>query len=129
MSLPLDTLARGARSRRISHAEMATIAAIVGLVGVPFSMAGAELTSHFARRRVIVSVMLLSVVASTPVMFCGTARTKHRAPGTDQRLAEATAARPAPNPQSGRLQPVAPSSGRLKPAPTSSGRLSPSPKS
>jgi hypothetical protein len=61
-------------------------------------MAGAERTSHVAGRRGIVSVMLLSVVASMLVMLGGTARTKHRAPGTDQRLAEATAARPAPNP-------------------------------
>jgi MFS family permease len=40
-----------------------TLAAIVGLIGVPASMAGAELTSHMPRRRVIVSVMLLSIVA------------------------------------------------------------------
>ena len=42
----------------------ATLAAIVGLIGVPASIAGAELTSTFRRRRVIASVMLLSAGVS-----------------------------------------------------------------
>jgi MFS family permease len=46
----------------------ATIAAIVSLVGVPASIAGAELTGYASRRRVIVTVMLSSVVVSLLVV-------------------------------------------------------------
>ena len=46
----------------------ATIAAVVSLIGVPASLAGAELTSHAPRRRVIVTVMLTSIVASLLVV-------------------------------------------------------------
>jgi MFS family permease len=42
----------------------ATIAAIVGLIGVPASMAGAELIGRYSRRRIIVTVMLVSVALS-----------------------------------------------------------------
>jgi MFS family permease len=47
---------------------VATIAAVVGLVGVPASMAGAELVSHVPRRRVIITVMLVSIAASLLVV-------------------------------------------------------------
>jgi MFS family permease len=46
----------------------ATIAAIVTLVGVPSSIVGAELTGRARRRRVIVTVMLLSIPASLLVI-------------------------------------------------------------
>jgi len=46
----------------------ATIAAVVSLIGVPASLAGAELTSHAPRRRVIVTVMVASVGASLLVV-------------------------------------------------------------
>ena len=48
--------------------SVATLAAIISLVGVPSSLAGAELTGYASRRRVIVSVMLLSIVASLLVV-------------------------------------------------------------
>ncbi|MEO5896855.1 MAG: MFS transporter [Vicinamibacterales bacterium] len=41
-----------------------TLAAIVALIGVPSSLLGAELTAHLPRRPVIISVMLLSILAS-----------------------------------------------------------------
>jgi MFS family permease len=47
---------------------VATLAAVVTLVGVPSSLAGAELTSHAPRRRVVVIVMLLSIAASMLVI-------------------------------------------------------------
>lgn len=47
---------------------VATIAAIVSLVGVPASIAGAELTAHAPRARVIVTAMALSIVASLLVL-------------------------------------------------------------
>jgi MFS family permease len=46
----------------------ATIAAIVSLVGVPASMAGAELTAYASRRRVITTIMLSSIVVSLLVV-------------------------------------------------------------
>ena len=46
----------------------ATIAALVALVGIPASMAGAEATSRVERRRLIVLVMVLSVAASLLVL-------------------------------------------------------------
>jgi MFS family permease len=46
----------------------ATIAAIVSLVGVPASLAGAELTSYASRRRVITTIMLSSIGASLLVV-------------------------------------------------------------
>jgi len=47
---------------------VATVAAIVGLVGVPASLAGAELTGYVARRRIIITVMLASVAVSLTVV-------------------------------------------------------------
>lgn len=46
----------------------ATIAAIVSLVGVPASMAGAELTACASRRRVIITIMLSSIGVSLLVV-------------------------------------------------------------
>ena len=46
----------------------ATLAAIAGLIGVPASIAGAELIGHHSRRRVIVTVMLFSIALSATVM-------------------------------------------------------------
>ena len=45
-----------------------TIAALVALVGVPASLAGAELTARVERRRLIVTVMIASVAASLLVL-------------------------------------------------------------
>lgn len=47
------------------------LAAVVALAAVPASLAGAELTVHLPRRRVVVGVMLLSIVASLAVMPAG----------------------------------------------------------
>ena len=46
----------------------ATIAALVAVIGIPSSIAGAELTSRVERRRLIVVVMLCSVLASLVVL-------------------------------------------------------------
>ena len=46
----------------------ATIAALVAVIGIPSSIAGAELTSRVSRRKLIVAVMLCSVVASLLVL-------------------------------------------------------------
>ena len=46
----------------------ATIAALVAMIGIPSSIAGAELTSRVDRRRLIVAIMLGSVVASWLVL-------------------------------------------------------------
>ena len=50
-----------------SPVSAATLAALVSLIGVPASIAGAELIGTLRRRRLIVSVMLLSVAASSLV--------------------------------------------------------------
>lgn len=42
----------------------ASLAAVISLVGVPASIAGAELTTRIDRRRLVTSVMLVSAVAS-----------------------------------------------------------------
>jgi MFS family permease len=47
---------------------VATIAAVVSLIGVPASLAGAELTARIQRRRLIIGVMMLSIVASVAVV-------------------------------------------------------------
>ena len=52
----------------VSPIGITTIAAIVSLVGVPASLAGAEWTGRAPRRRVILTIMLLSVAASLLVM-------------------------------------------------------------
>ena len=49
---------------RGTFASPATLAAIIGMVGVPASLAGAELSARIDRRRVILGVMLCAVVAS-----------------------------------------------------------------
>jgi MFS family permease len=51
-----------------SPLAVATIAAIVSLIGVPASLAGAELTGRIQRRRLIIGVMVLSIVASLAVV-------------------------------------------------------------
>ena len=51
-----------------SPVAVATLAAVVGLIGVPSSLAGAEMTSRFARPRLIVSIMMLSIVWSLLVV-------------------------------------------------------------
>lgn len=48
--------------------SVATLAAIVSLLGVPSSLAGAELTSRAPRRRIIITVMLTSIVVSMLVV-------------------------------------------------------------
>ena len=48
--------------------SVATLAALVSLVGVPASLAGAELTTTFLRTRLIVAVMCLSILASLLVV-------------------------------------------------------------
>jgi MFS family permease len=48
--------------------SVATLAAVVSLVGVPSSLAGAELTGRASRGRVIITVMVLSIAASLLVV-------------------------------------------------------------
>jgi MFS family permease len=48
--------------------SVATLAAMVALIGVPSSLAGAELTTHAPRRRIIITVMVASIVASLLVL-------------------------------------------------------------
>lgn len=65
--VPFVVFCQGVRESE-SPLGVATVAAIVGLVGVPASMAGAELTTHAPRRRVIITVMLVSIAASLLVV-------------------------------------------------------------
>jgi MFS family permease len=51
-----------------SPVAVATLAALVSLVGVPSSLAGAELTSRAPRRQIIISVMLASILISLLVV-------------------------------------------------------------
>ena len=51
-----------------SPIAVATLAAVVSLIGVPSSLAGAEMTTRIARPRLIVSIMLLSIVGSLLVV-------------------------------------------------------------
>lgn len=51
-----------------SPLAVATVAALVSLIGVPASLAGAELTTRIGRRRLIVGVMALSILASLAVV-------------------------------------------------------------
>jgi MFS family permease len=46
----------------------ASIAALVAMIGIPSSMAGAELTTRVERRRLIVTVMLCSIAVSLVVL-------------------------------------------------------------
>jgi predicted MFS family arabinose efflux permease len=48
-------------------AAPATLAAVIGLVGVPASLAGAELSARLDPRRLILAIMLLSAAASVAV--------------------------------------------------------------
>jgi MFS family permease len=56
-----------ARQGRAAFASAATLAALIALVGVPASLAGAELTTRIDRRRLVLLVMLLSAVTSVLV--------------------------------------------------------------
>jgi MFS family permease len=49
---------------RATFAGAATLAALVALVGVPSSLAGAELSARVDRRRLVTAVMLLSALSS-----------------------------------------------------------------
>jgi MFS family permease len=51
-----------------SPVAVATLAALVSLVGVPSSLAGAELTSRAPRRQIIICVMLGSILISLLVV-------------------------------------------------------------
>jgi MFS family permease len=51
-----------------SPVSFATLAALVSLVGVPASIAGAELSTYLRRRKLIVNVMVASVLASLLVV-------------------------------------------------------------
>jgi MFS family permease len=51
-----------------SPLAVATVAALVSLIGVPASLAGAELTTKVRRHRLITGVMALSIVASLMVV-------------------------------------------------------------
>jgi MFS family permease len=52
---------------RGTFAGAATLAAIIALVGIPASLAGAELSARVDRRRLILVVMLLSAATSVAV--------------------------------------------------------------
>lgn len=51
-----------------SPLSVATLAAIVSLVGVPASLAGAEMTTRIPRAKLIVAIMLMSILVSMLVM-------------------------------------------------------------
>jgi MFS family permease len=51
-----------------SPLPVATLAAVVSLVGVPASLAGAEMTTRMPRARLIVGIMLMSIVCSLLVI-------------------------------------------------------------
>lgn len=65
--VPFVVFCEGLRGSR-SPVAFATIAALVSLIGVPASLAGAEMTSRWERPRLIGRVMLLSIVASLLVV-------------------------------------------------------------
>ncbi len=65
--VPFIVFCQGVRGNA-SPVSVATLAAIVSLVGVPASMAGAELTTRLPRTRLIATVMLLSIVTSLLVV-------------------------------------------------------------
>ena len=65
--VPFVVFCEGIRGTQ-SPLSVPTLAAVVSLVGVPASMAGAELSTKFVRTRLIVTVMVLSIVASLLVM-------------------------------------------------------------
>lgn len=57
------------RLGRPGFGSAATLAALIALVGVPASFAGAELTTRIDRRRLVLTVMLLSSATSIAVGF------------------------------------------------------------
>ena len=65
--VPFVTFAVSVRGSA-SPVSAATLAAIVAIIGVPASMAGAELIGRMHRRRLILGVMLLSAAVSILVM-------------------------------------------------------------
>jgi MFS family permease len=56
-----------------TFASAATLAGIIGLIGVPASLAGAELSARIDRRRLVLTIMLVSTVTS--LLFGGTSAT------------------------------------------------------
>lgn len=56
-----------------AFASAATVAGVVAMVGVPSSLAGAELSARFDRKYLVLTIMLISAVTS--VIFGGTAST------------------------------------------------------
>lgn len=65
--VPFIVFCEGVRGSA-SPLAVATVAAIVSLIGVPASLAGAELTTRIQRRRLIIAVMILSIAASLTVV-------------------------------------------------------------
>jgi predicted MFS family arabinose efflux permease len=65
--VPFVVFCEGMRGSR-SPLAVATIAAVVSLIGVPASMAGAEMTARWQRPRLITTIMLLSIAASLAVV-------------------------------------------------------------
>jgi predicted MFS family arabinose efflux permease len=65
--VPFVVFCQGMRGT-VSPLPVATLAAIVSLVGVPASLAGAEMTTRVHRQKLIVSVMLLSILGSLLVV-------------------------------------------------------------
>lgn len=64
--VPFVVFCEGMRGSR-SPLAVATIAAVVSLIGVPASMTGAEMTSRWTRPRLITTIMMLSMAASLAV--------------------------------------------------------------
>jgi MFS family permease len=65
--VPFVVFCQGMRGT-VSPVPVATLAALVSLVGVPASLAGAELTTWLRRSRLIVTVMMLSILGSLLVV-------------------------------------------------------------
>ena len=58
---------------RPTFASAATLAGIIGLIGVPASLAGAELSARIDRRRLVLTIMLVST--ATSLLFGATSAT------------------------------------------------------
>ena len=58
---------------RPAFASAATVAGVIAMIGVPSSLAGAELSARIDRRRLVVAIMLISTVTS--LLFGATAST------------------------------------------------------
>jgi MFS family permease len=65
--VPFIVFCEGIRGNA-SPISVATLAALVSLVGVPSSIFGAEMTTRIPRRRLIVTVMILSIAGSVLVV-------------------------------------------------------------